>query len=345
MKEIYHTFRLIGYQVNELPNGFFIAKRPYGDKILFNSQGEIVKGSFDHIIQVSDELYLGFEGTEILVFNSQGNTIDKVDSIYNEDFLYTEYDNSNPLLVYPNEDIFSVYSCDGKISFKDIQGFAYGIMHNRGKTKLLYLDRECNEDGFIRTIDTEGNIETVPVEYTAYLNANNHYIKKRIPNNLIQLIDYEGNVIYTGNNIIIDTMNIDTDTALIVEDGHLKIKHYITEQIDIEYKSSYGIEGAVFTHNKDIIHVKDTQGEYLLNIKTLQVSDYIDNMRCLYGNIVTRYKDKQIIAYKLNLETLSLNQIAICDKFWVEHREVVIAKHGMEQHYTLDMQPLIHDFD
>lgn len=54
--DMYKNLRLLGYKVNELPNGYFIAQRPDESKTLFGTDGNVIIPKFKNIVPLSDFL-------------------------------------------------------------------------------------------------------------------------------------------------------------------------------------------------------------------------------------------------------------------------------------------------
>ena len=332
MEKIYRTFKLLGYKVNDLPNGCFIVKQPNGVQSLFDKEGRIIKGNFSRIKQLSDILYFGStdEIDKDTLFDCNSNIVEQIDTnkgcidicincvkVFEEDKQrITIYDKNlkSKIVIYDTEDIG-----------------VYNFIEHNCKCSVLFRD----SSNHIKLADTDGNIKDMNFSFNEYENANNHYIVTRNGNSVV--MDYKGNIINNCKKAYIDTVNKDNDTIVTVKDKRIlvsSIDREIHKVIDVE-DDMYNIK---FTSNMDVIILVKPHGAYALNIKTnKRTIDYeriIQNMGILHKNL-----------YILDFETLEGElKIEDIDNLTVRDRMIQVEHKNRVQYYTLDFKPLIHEF-
>lgn len=342
--KIYNSFKLLGYKLNELDNGYFIGKRPDGKESLFNSSGDVLISKCNSIGQVSEEIYGGFDDHTATWVNSKGEIIATAPTYPNIDMLDNFKESSSIIEVYPeiNSKTFDAYTLDGKTSFKNVTGMGYCTVQHNNELKLVYCEDINNDNGKLKMRDTKGNIETLDVLTSRYISSNNHFIKRIDSNGYSEIIDFQGNLILKGVYIGIDNTNTDNDTLLILKDNAVYIKS--AQQGINTYKSN--VNHATFTNNRHVIHINDNKGDYLLNIKTMQRNSsdigiqhgFIDNELVLIKQEGKRYVGL------IDLETFRVIRTVASESLNVMRDYIEIINDNVPTYYSFKLEPIIHEF-
>lgn len=347
MENKYDKFRLIGYKINEMSNGDFLAQRPDKTVGLFNKESNLILGGFESIRQISNELYAGLKGLKVLLFNRQGEIIDEADSSCNWESLYPVDNTRHYVCIFEDfglDALANVYSLDGKIQFKGVPWNSQGIIYRNGKAQLVYHKKEALNTQLI-LLDTEGNKEYLDIGSIRWLNVNNHYIHTLGVDNIHRVLDFKGQIVYEGSKLVIDDINLDNDTVVSIHKNAIDIYSKLNN-LQVNYKAESNIIDVKFTSNKNILNINETSRGYVLNIRTLQKTPSNFNMAKTIADIViSKVVDNVCSVCKLNLDTFEITEVFKCN-YCGYTLDYIIPYNGEEEsYYTLDLKPLIREFE
>lgn len=208
-----------------------------------------------------------------------------------------------------------------------------------GEYNILFID---DEKRLLQRINTNMQIFDV---YTGMVSnerqTNNVYITKYKGTALegdMEVIDYTGNVVFEGQYVLIDTLNEDSDTIINCNDKEITIyskKLQLKRKINV----SHNIEGIRFTKHPYVIIIDMENGKsYFLNVYTQKVSKSYDRV---YKNI-GMVQDK---IYIVDLDTLESElKFTDVENLNLSQGQFVISYSDTTKHYTLDLEPLLHEF-
>lgn len=351
LESIYNNLRLIGYKINELPNGCFITERPDSMKTLFDRQGNILITNCREIVPVSSIYYHAIDnkGNDILL-NLEGELVDGGEGceIHTErQYIQVMYWNGYKL------EKNNVYESQGKVIFKNVtQSVQYIRLHN-GEYSLISTDAEHN----LGSLDRNNKYTPIPIKVKYFPSLNNHYIHYN-DSHLFSagiVTDYDGNRIDTDNSsgefiVNIDTTSMQSSNYIVTEKDTNKVSIINKDKQII--KSLY-VEDTIeadFTSEPNVISIKTSHSsEYLLNIATEKRSQ---EYKSIYKNdfIGERFMGDCIGIVLIDRHTLQ--PIANVDNIsdWYFQGNIIgtsrkVNNEYVPQHYTLDFKELFTEFE
>lgn len=351
MQSLYDSLKLLGYKINELPNGFILAQAPNKNISLFDNKLKVIQNNLAALTQISDNLYLGRLDTKsndkIIWFDSNSNILEKTDTLNGSN--YTQRCNALIFTDSVNE-YMGVYEKNllARFKFKGEMADSLAIktiIKNANGYKLLAF----NEESRLVVVATNMRTTKYNIKHKEYIDANNHYIHKYIdkPAYTEVLLDYNQETILEVsqeemyNDVYIDTHNLDNDTYVTVYKDTLTIvspSKGINNTIQVDCK----VNEVEFTSNDNVLSIHTAIGEQFLNIHTGEMSKQYD---FIYSKLGLAYTlDKRL--YAVNIETFEEElKFSGFKHITVKDNIVIVSYEDREEYFTSELKPLIHDFE
>ena len=344
----YKAFKLIGCKVNELPNGYFIVKKPDESESLIDNKGKVILSNLKDITQISEVYYLSDRPAkdkshryDTILFTKDGI----VESLSNSSSSFEEWEDS--FQIY--DDINTTYyTYDGKAMFKSTDTDYATIIKQDGQYRVVYEDK--NKQSYLA--DLKGSIIKKLFSEKSLICANNRYLVYRDSIG-VHVVDYDNKLIISSNNtntnIDINRINQDDTNIIIIKDDLTNIINSKGEVLFSKSNNEKYNPSIEFTLYKDIVMVWENKGAggFLLDLNTMKRTRAYTSMN--KSQFVATYKvqdDKEVLDI-INPETLEVRK-SITGYDYFSNLDVMIQAITETEYrcdtYTYDGRQLINEF-